>query len=59
MVLDCIITAVSPRVSDLLSVVIVLVTLHEVSPKGHRQGGGNSHSQVFDSADEALFLLVG
>ena len=26
------ITAVSPRVRDLLSVVIVLVTLHEVSP---------------------------
>ena len=25
--------AVSPRVSDLLSVVIVRVTLHEVSPK--------------------------
>ena len=26
---------------------------------GHRQGGGNSHSQVFDSADEALFLDIG
>ena len=33
MVFDWIITAVSPRVSDLLSVVIVRVTLHEVSPR--------------------------
>ena len=31
-VLVCIITAVSPRVSDLLSEVMVRVTLHEVSP---------------------------
>ena len=32
MVLVWIITAVSPRVSERLSVVIVRVTLHEVSP---------------------------
>jgi hypothetical protein len=32
MVLDCMITAVSPRVRDLLSVVMVRVTLQEVSP---------------------------
>lgn len=28
-------------------------------PQGHRDGGGNSHCQVLDSANEALFLLVG
>ena len=32
MVLDWIMTAVSPRVKDLLSVVMVRVTLHEVNP---------------------------
>ena len=32
MVFDRMITAVSPRVRDLLSVVMVRVTLHEVSP---------------------------
>ena len=26
---------------------------------GHRDGGGDSHSQVLDSAHEALFLLLG
>ena len=33
MVFDWMMMAVSPRVRDLLSVVIVRVTLHEVSPK--------------------------
>ena len=33
MVLDRMITAVSPRVSERLSVVMVRVTLHEVSPR--------------------------
>lgn len=28
-------------------------------PHGHRYGGGDSHSQVLDSLDKALFLLVG
>lgn len=28
-------------------------------PHGHRDGGGDSHSQVLDSAHEALFLLLG
>ena len=28
-------------------------------PHGHRDGGGNGHSQVLDSAHEALFLLLG
>ena len=32
MVLDWMMTAVSPRVSERLSVVMVRVTLHEVSP---------------------------
>ena len=28
-------------------------------PQSHRDGGGGSHCQVLDGADEALFLLVG
>ena len=28
-------------------------------PQGHRDGGNNRHSQVLDSAHEALFLLLG
>ena len=28
-------------------------------PHGHRDGGGDSHSQVFDGLQKALFLNVG
>ena len=67
MVLDWIITAVSPRVRDLLSVVMVRVTLQEVSPnamataamiKAGAQRGATGENSVRWAAEHADVLVA-
>ena len=57
MVLDWMMTAVSPRVRDLLSVVIVRVTLHEVSPNAMAIAVATATARYFIAATSRCFCV--